>query len=141
MKENKTEFIGAALPVVFEAPVTHGRQIGRRLGAPTLNQRLPDEINDPERIPYGVYFSRCHFDGRSYPAVTNVGVAPTVTDVGEVRCESHLFGFSGDIYDKTVKTELLFFHRPEMRFSSQTELSETIGRDIEEALSYFENNK
>lgn len=123
-----------SLPLRFTAPVLHGKKLGRRLGAPTLNQNLPKVC---ENIPHGVYFSRCTVSGVVYDAVTNVGTAPTVTPDGECVAESHLFGLCEPIYGENVTTELLIFHRPEMRFESVEELTLAIENDIFSARDFF----
>lgn len=126
------------LPISFTAPVLHGKKLGRRLGAPTLNQKLPQELGT---LPLGVYFSRCFVGGIFYNAVTNIGKAPTVTENGEITAESHLFGLSEPVYGESVETQLLFFRRPEKKFESTEELAAAIGDDISAALDFFTNNK
>lgn len=124
------------LPVSFEAPVLHGKQLGRKIGTPTLNQPLPEELSD---LCFGVYFSRCTVNGISYSAITNIGTAPTVSRGDVVCAESHLFGFEGSVYGLSVKTELLAFHRPEIKFNDINELSSVIEADIRLARNFFES--
>ena len=126
--------VNTSLPAVFLAPVIHGKKLGRRLGAPTLNQNLPKEL---ENLPHGVYFSRCTVSGVAYCAVTNVGTAPTVTENGALVAESHLFGLTEPIYGEEVRTELLFFHRPERKFDDVAALTAEIENDIRAASEFF----
>ena len=123
-----------SLPKVFTAPVLHGKKLGRKLGAPTLNQAIPSELS---KVPFGVYFSRCTVSGKTYFAVTNVGTAPTVTSDGQPTAESHLFGLSDFIYGEEVITELLHFHRPEKKFDDVDELSRVIADDVSSAMKFF----
>ena len=67
-------------------------------------------------------------------AVTNVGSNPTVNSDGEIRIETHIIGFSGDIYGKTIKIEFLRFLRGEKKFESLQELKKQIASDVENAL-------
>ena len=49
-------------------------------------------------------------EGRSYIAVTNVGVRPTVEDNdGRVTVEGFILDFDGDLYGKELRME--FYHR------------------------------
>lgn len=118
----------------FSAPVIHGRHLGHTLGVPTVNQIPPESFSE---LPRGVYFSRCELGGVTYPAVSNLGVKPTVTDDRVLLCETHIFGIDGDLYGQTVTTTLLYHHRPERKFSSVEELSDTLAGDIRAAREYF----
>lgn len=110
----------------FTQPVLHGDARGRTLGFPTANQIYPEKL---VKAKFGVYVSRVTVDGKEYKAVTNVGIRPTYqTDT--VGCETFIKGFSGDIYDKEMKTELLRFVREERKFSSVEELKNAILNDI-----------
>lgn len=111
----------------FEAPVLHGDSRGRILGFPTANQEYPRDL---VRLKHGVYISRVTIDGKKYKAITNIGVRPTYP-VDTVSCETFIKDFSGDIYDKIIKTELLSFVREEQRFSSADELKSAVLNDIE----------
>ncbi len=124
------------LPVTVTAPVMHGRGLGHSLGAPTINQPLPDHARD---LCYGVYFSRCTIGGRTYTAVTNVGVKPTVSQSGDPVAETHILDCDADLYGMEACTELLFFRREEKKFSSETELARTIAEDVAAAREYFKS--
>ncbi len=110
----------------FTAPVLNGDKRGRTIGFPTANQHYPELLVKPE---YGVYISRVTVDGRSYSAITNIGVRPTYkTDT--VGCETYIKGFAGDIYGRQMKTELLKFVRKEKKFDSLSQLKNAIENDV-----------
>ena len=113
-------------PFTLEAPVVHGKQWGRTVSCPTINQLFPEGFTVPR---YGVYAAEVMVDGRRYRGVTNIGVKPTMQD-NYLTCETYLLDFSGDLYEKTVGVSLIHFLRPETRFSSAAELSEQIHKDI-----------
>lgn len=117
-------------PFMLDAPVVRGNKIGRKLGFPTANQRFSGGGIVPK---YGVYATRVTVDGKAYPAVTNVGVKPTVGD-DLPGAESWLPDFSGDLYDKTIRTEFIAYLREEKKFDSLEELSAQIKRDAERAV-------
>ena len=112
-------------PYYIKGRVSHGRKDGRRIGFPTANIVIEDGRLVPRR---GVYRTATVIDGHIYSGVSNVGVCPTF-EGSEVRLESHLIDFSGDIYGREIKTYLLGFIRPEMKFSSIEELKMQINID------------
>ncbi len=118
----------------FTAPVIHGRHLGSSFGVPTINQTPPKEF---EALPRGVYLSRVSVGGKSYPAVSNLGVKPTVDSDGALLCETHILGFEGDLYGCDIETELIRHQRPERKFSSLDELRDVLRRDIDAAKEFF----
>ena len=118
----------------LDAPVVRGNKIGRRLGFPTANQRFPEGGIVPK---YGVYATQVTVDGISYPAVTNVGVKPTVGD-DLPGAESWIIDFSGDLYDKVIRTEFVAYLREDKKFDSLDELSRQIKKDAEAALNIWQ---
>lgn len=110
----------------FTATVIHGDARGRNLGFPTANQLYPKDLI---KLKFGVYLSRVEIDDKCYKAITNVGIRPTY-QTDEVGCETFIKDFSGDIYGKQMKTELLKFIREEQRFSSIDELKKAIINDV-----------
>lgn len=110
----------------FTAPVLHGDRRGRTIGFPTANQNYPEDLVKPR---FGVYITRVAIDGKKYNAITNIGIRPTYkTDV--VGCESYIKDFSGDIYGKNMKTQIVRFIREEQKFSSLNQLKAAISNDI-----------
>ena len=127
----ETEKANAMLgrPLSFSAPVWAGDRRGRDLGAPTINQTLPEGFITPA---LGVYASVVTVDGVRYPSVTNVGARPTFG--GEaVRSETYIIGFTGDLYGRDVRVELVSFLRKEHKFPSFEALKAQIARDAEAA--------
>lgn len=120
-------------------PVTEGQKLGRQMGVPTINQVFPESYAVPR---HGVYICRSVIDGISYPSVSNVGIRPTVNrDGGSVNCETHILGYNGSLYGKTVSVDFLSFIRPEKKFDSVDELSAAIHADIAEAEKFFEKTE
>lgn len=115
-------------PFSITGPVIHGRRLGHTLGFPTANQALEPGIAVPR---FGVYTSRAEVDGVWYRGVTNVGIKPTVSGQSEPLAETHLVGYTGDLYGKPLRVELLRFLRPETAFSSLEELRSAIAADLE----------
>lgn len=116
-------------PFSLSAEVCHGKSLGRIIGFPTANQKIPENIVD---IRSGSYVTRVMLDGKYYYSVTNVGVRPTVDTDGNMNCETHILDYDGDLYGRTIKVEFLSFIRDEKRFSSIEELKNQINNDIKE---------
>lgn len=113
-------------PYTVSGEVVHGKGLGKKLGIPSANQICINEKLYPKN---GVYATQVNLDGKEYRCVTNVGVQPTV-EGGKKAVETHIIGFSGDLYNKELKVEFLRFLRPERKFSSTDLLIKTIKRDI-----------
>ena len=105
--------------------VVHGDERGRVLGSPTINQFFTPDFQVPQ---YGVYASYTVVDGVKYPSVTNVGIRPTIGN-SERRSETHILGFSGDLYGTNTEVFLVEKIRDEKQFSSLDELKEQIMSD------------
>ncbi len=116
------------------ASVCEGKQIGRAMGMPTINQ----QIEDGRVIPaFGVYYSVAIYDGEEHFAVTNIGVRPTVNNGSDVTCETHILDVNADLYGKTVRVELCKYARGEKKFANIDELKNAIAGDICGAKAYF----
>ncbi|MDD6728228.1 MAG: riboflavin kinase [Eubacteriales bacterium] len=109
----------------FESEVIQGDHRGRTIGFPTINQHYPEGLVP---IKFGVYESIAFVDGKAYKAFTNIGIRPTWR-VEETLCETHIFDFDGNLYDKTVRIELVRFLREERQFSSLEELKKQLEYD------------
>jgi riboflavin kinase/FMN adenylyltransferase len=114
--------------------VVVGNRLGRKLGFPTVNIMMDEDMIVP---PHGVYVTNCYLDGHVYAGVTNVGVRPTVGD-GKKSIETHMFDFDRELYGSMIKVEFLKKTRDEKKFASLEELSAQIGEDCREAREYHE---
>lgn len=121
--ENANKMLGYCF--TFENEVIKGDKRGRTIGYPTINQLYPQGLTP---IKFGVYESRVFIDDKEYKAFTNIGVRPTWR-VDDTLCESHIFDYSGDLYGKTVRIELVRYLREEKVFSSVEELKEQLNYD------------
>lgn len=120
-------------PYGLRGRVTRGRQLGRRIGFPTLN--LPCE---PETRPcFGVYFvALLQKNAQPLAAVANYGRKPTVEPDATPLLEVHLLstpqdGLPGE--GEELRVLLLDFLRPEKAFDGVESLKDQIARDVEKA--------
>ncbi len=102
------------------------------LETPTANLRVDYGVLPPD----GVYATWAVVDGRRCPSITNIGVSPTFDRGGGQprRVETHLLGFSGDLYRRSIFVELKQKLRDEIRFPSPAELKRQIADDCIRAL-------
>lgn len=124
--EGAARFLGR--PHSLSGYVVPGRQLGRTIGVPTANVLIPEEVVVPK---LGVYATECLVDGIRHKAVTNIGSRPTV-DGHQVRAESWLLDFEGDLYGKHMTVLFHQFLRPEQKFGSLQELQAQIRRDADQ---------
>ena len=113
-----------------------GRQLGRTIGVPTANLAMPEELLCPR---YGVYACMAEFQGKRYPAVTNVGVRPTV-EGHRVTVEPWILGYAGDLYGQRITLEFYKFLREEKKFDSLEELQQQIRKNADQTLAFFEKH-
>ena len=125
--ETAAKFLGH--PHMLGGEVVAGRKIGRTIGVPTANILLLEGIVVPK---LGVYAAECLVDGIRYQAVTNIGSRPTVGG-HQVRAESWLLDFEGDLYGKHMTVIFHKFLRPEQKFDSLEELKLQIQQDAAQA--------
>lgn len=121
----------------FSSNIEYGRQLGRRIGTPTINQPLCKELVMPK---FGVYASAVTLEnGRTYCGVTNIGIKPTVGGTVPL-CESWMPQYNGDeIYGQSADIRLIEFIREEKKFGSIDELKNAIAENGKTALKIFEN--
>lgn len=117
----------------YDLVVKRGDGVGHTLGFPTINQFFPKDFIVP---CFGVYASRVRLGDRYYPAVTNVGIRPTVA-TDSMRSETCIIGFSGDLYGKSVEVSLLGYIRGEVKFPSLAELKKQVEKDKVTALKIY----
>lgn len=122
--ETANRFLGYELS--YKLPVTQGSKIGRTIGFPTINQKIPDYMVKPKN---GVYKSWTIVDGRTYRSITNIGVKPTVDYKGGAVMETHITGYDGNLYGQTVRVALREFIRDEKKFAGLEELKQQIEED------------
>jgi riboflavin kinase/FMN adenylyltransferase len=110
--------------------VTHGDNLGKKIGFPTANLSAHSE----QFPPNGVYAAEAKIDGELHRGVINLGVRPTVSEGKSERVlEIHLFDFNRDIYGVDVEVRFLKFLRPEKKFENLDALVQQIRQDVEQA--------
>lgn len=113
-------------PFFVLGEVFEDRKLGRDIGFPTANICYPE---DKFPIKQGVYQTQVEIDGKTYPCVTNYGARPTYQN-DRVLTETHIIGFDGNLYGKTLKIEFLRYLRDIQAFDSVELLKEQLKKDV-----------
>ncbi|MBI5642591.1 MAG: bifunctional riboflavin kinase/FAD synthetase [Deltaproteobacteria bacterium] len=112
----------------IKGKVVRGKDIGKDIGFPTANLEVTSELVPAD----GVYAAYAALDDKRYPAVLNIGKAPTFG--GKDRCvEVHILDFKGDIYGKTLEVSFVKRLRDEIVFKSKEALVARIEKDTKRA--------
>jgi len=125
-----------ARPYQVSGIVQHGQHLGRKLGFPTINIQPESEKLLP---PNGVYLTETTIDGQTYKSITNIGTNPTVfgSEMTHKRCETYIYGFNSDVYDKEAVNCFYDSIRDEQKFDSIDELVCQVRKDIEKGLELW----
>jgi riboflavin kinase/FMN adenylyltransferase len=140
LAEGEVEKAGQLLARPYRIPgrVVAGDGRGRSIGIPTANLEVWAERVIPKA---GVYVCRALVGGKSWGAVSNIGVRPTFeTQPVPPRVEAHILDFDAQIYDQEIQLDFLARLRDEQRFPGVQALVGQIHKDIERAREYFFNN-
>jgi riboflavin kinase / FMN adenylyltransferase len=125
-------------PYAVTARVQHGRKLGRELGFRTLNQRFAH----PRSAAMGIFVSRVlGLGGEPLPAVSSLGVRPSVEDAGRVLLETHVLDWPTQWsteagYGQCVRVELLHKLHDERRYDSLEALRAGIAQDTADARAW-----
>lgn len=132
--ETANDFLGH--PYALCGTVCHGRGIGHECLFPTANLAPDSKRLLPAR---GVYVTRAILPEGSFPAVTNVGLCPTVRSDGGESVETYLLNCAADLYEKPLRVEFYRRLRGEERFDNTAALQARIAADAESARRYWED--
>jgi len=110
--------------------VMHGAKLGRTIGFPTLNLRIPHR----RPAAHGIFAVRVQGLGPApLPGVASIGIRPTIDDSGRWLLEVHLFDFAQQVYGRLVRVEFVARLRDEEKYASLDELSAAIRNDAARA--------
>ncbi len=114
----------------ISATVVEGKKLGRTLSFPTVNQPLPTDLALP---PHGVYAAWIKTpDGVYHKGVCNLGRQPTVGG-DTLLAETHILGFEGDLYGKTLDLMPMVWLRDIQKFSSLDRLRTAVQENMAQA--------
>lgn len=128
-------------PFEFEGRVMHGNALGRDLGYPTANLTFGEYLQPA----YGIYAVRVGIEEEDGPrwldGVASFGIRPTIGEDEEPILEAYIFDFSGDLYGKHLRVQLIDYIRPEIKFDGLEALTAQIEDDCRVAREILERNR
>ncbi|MCI8388126.1 MAG: bifunctional riboflavin kinase/FAD synthetase [Clostridiales bacterium] len=127
-------------PFFIDFPVVHGKQLGRTIGIPTINQNFPEGHIIPKTGIYActVEVGSSDNNGDIFLGVSNIGLRPTVDNTSNhINCETHIINYNGWLYGKDIKVSFYKRLRDEIKFPNIDSLKAQIERDISAAIEYF----
>lgn len=123
-------------PFHLEGVVVKGEGRGKKIGFPTANIQVSQDLIVPEK---GVYVTRTVYKGMMYQSVTNIGNNPTFKDTNQIHIETNLFDFNNDIYGEVLDIQFLKKIRDEKKFPTVNDLITQIKADVETAKAELES--
>ena len=120
----------------LEGVVVHGKQNGRKIGFPTANLDVAEELVIPHRGVYAVVVTLP--DGSLRGGMANIGVRPTIEKGGKRTFEVNIFDFEGDLYGRTLRVDFVKFMRSEMKMPSFEALKERLILDAQSCKKVIE---
>jgi riboflavin kinase / FMN adenylyltransferase len=111
----------------LRGPVVTGEQRGRTLGFPTANIGVTADRALPA---FGVYATWAFVGETRHESATSIGVRPQF-DGEHPSVETFIFDFNEDLYDQTLRIELVERLRPELKFESVDVLIRQMHADVE----------
>ena len=106
--------------------VVAGNRLGRSIGFPTANMQLYEPL---KLVPgNGVYAVDVEVTGNVFRGMCNIGTRPTVGGTART-IETHILGFSEDIYGLPLRIRFLRRIRDERKFPSLDALRQQLEQD------------
>ncbi len=119
-------------PHSLSGVVVHGDKLGRKMGFPTANLADVPEMLPPDGV-YAVIVHELDAERRELRRLSggalSIGWRPTVGGTRRT-VETFLLDFTGDLYGRFLRLELVAWLRDEKKLASIEELEAEIGRDV-----------
>lgn len=112
-------------PFMVGGNIIRGKQLGRKLGFPTVNLNYDKRFILPRG---GVYYTIVYYKNKPYKGITNVGYNPTVED-NRLSVETNILNFHENIYNQYVNIFFIDRIRDEKKFDSLDELADQLRKD------------
>ncbi len=124
-------------PFNLQGRITVGTGRGSELGFPTANL----EIGSGQALPAdGVYATWSYIDGKVYPSMTNIGRRPTFGG-NERSIETYILNYSGNLYGRQLKIDVVERLRDEKQFDTVEELKKQIAEDVKQGIAILNSQR
>lgn len=112
-------------PYAAQGVVVEGDKLGRTIGYPTANLRVPEG----KALPNGIYAVRVQNDkGEEWGGMAYIGMRPVVGGT-ERRFEVNLLDFEGDLYGEELQVKFIAHLRNDIKLNGLDELKAQLARD------------
>lgn len=111
----------------LKGTIIKGKQLGRKLGFPTVNLDYDKKFVLPRG---GVYYTIIKYNKDFYKGITNIGYNPTVEDE-KLGVETHILGFHKEIYGESITIYFISRIRDEKKFPDLQGLINQLSKDKE----------
>ena len=123
-------------PLVLSGHIVRGQQLGRTIGCPTINLKMPLNL-----ATQGIYAVTVELQGQTHQGVASIGTRPSVKTNGECWLEVHILDFDANAYGELAHVTLWCKIRDEAKFDSMDTLMAAIHSDIQVSRDYFLSQK
>ena len=124
-------------PLSLYGTVLSGAKRGRKLGFPTANLKVDEDILLPKP---GIYAVKVLFKNRIYEGMASLGTNPTFPeDEFRLSLEVHIFDYNHDIYGEELLLEWYAYIRDEAKFPSVEGLIKQLEDDEKTIRAYFQS--
>lgn len=120
-------------PYSLEGIVIHGDKRGRKIGYPTINLDVVNEVLPAN----GVYASKVIIKNKIYNSMAYVGYIPTINNNMELRVEANIFEFNEEVYGEYAEIILYKHMRGDIKFNSIVSLIDQMGEDKAKVMAYL----
>ena len=128
IEEGKVEDASKLLiePFMIRGTIIPGKQNGRKLGFPTANLKVSEDIIKPK---IGVYYTNVRYNGECYKGITSVGYNPTIAENNKLTIETYILNFDEEIYGEEIELYFIQWMRDEEKYDSLDELIQQLKYD------------
>ena len=128
-----TELLGH--PLTLSGHIIYGQQLGRTIGFPTINLKMPQHL--ATQGIYAVTVRLSDNPDRMVQGAASIGIRPSVHSNGQCWCEVHLLDFNESVYGQIACVTLHHKIRDEAKFNSFDELIAAIQADVQDCRNFF----
>lgn len=117
--------------------VVDGEKRGRKLGYPTANLAIDDNVLLPKP---GIYAVKVIYKNERYEGMASLGTNPTFTNQAALSLEVYIFDYNNDLYGEELQLEWYKYIRPEEKFTSVEALIKQMQNDEKMIRHYFQEH-
>ena len=122
-------------PLTLSGHVIRGQQLGRTIGFPTINLKMPQQL-----ATQGIYAVSVRLSGdpqRVIQGAASIGIRPSVRSNGQCWCEVHLLDFDASVYGQLACVSIEHKIRDEAKFDDFDALIAAIKADVQACRAFF----